>query len=518
MVEQQLISPSGGDATGGPRATGSHVPTVAGGNTAAGATHEEHADPVVLGKRLRHFRRRASLTLAQLADATGTTASQLSHIENGRREPRLSLLQALARTLGVSAGDLLETAPPPDRRAALEIELHQAQSSPLFTAIGAPAVRPTKALPLPALESLVALHREIARRAAESIATPEEARRANTALRLQMRAKDNYLPDIEALGEEMVRKAGYTVGALTHSTVSRMARSLGFEIIHVPDLPHSTRTVTDLENGRIYLPPASIPGGHGLRSLALQAIAHRVLGHTQPASYADFLRQRLEITYFAATCLIPRSAALDYLVPRQREKDLAIEDFRDAFGVTHDFAALRLTNLATSHLDMTVHYLRVGDDGALYKGYENDDVPLPVDVTGAIEGQYVCRRWAARGAFDRRTRTTEFHQYTDTDQGTFWCSTQTGSTDSGEFSITIGVPFNQAKYFRGRETRRRDTSTCPDEGCCRRPAQELTDRWQKASWPSAAAHTQILAPLPSGRFPGQDDLDVYQFLEANAPD
>src|SRR5699024_10120341 len=102
----------------------------------------------------------------------------------------------------------------------------------------------------------------------------------------------------------------------------RMARSLGFEIIHVPDLPHSTRTVTDLENGRIYLPPASIPGGHGLRSLALQAIAHRVLGHTQPASYADFLRQRLEITYFAATCLIPRSAALDYLLPRQQEKDL----------------------------------------------------------------------------------------------------------------------------------------------------------------------------------------------------
>lgn len=478
---------------------------------------DEHTDAVTLGKRIRHFRTRAGLTLAQLAASTGSTASQLSHIENGRREPRLSLLQAIAGELHTSASELLESVPPPDRRAALEIELHRAQSSPLFAALGAPAVRPSKALPLPVLESLVALHRELGRRAAEAVATPEEARRANTKMRLDMRARGNYLPEIEELGEEVIRKAGYTSGALTHSTVSTLAHSLGFEIIHVPDLPHSTRTVTDLENGRIYLPPASIPGGHGLRSLALQAIGHRLLGHTQPASYADFLYQRVEIAYFAATCLIPRNAALDLLLPQQRAKDLAIEDFRDAFGVTHDFAALRLTNLATSHLDMPVHYLRVGEDGALYKGYENDGVALPVDVTGAIEGQLVCRQWAARAAFARRTRTTEFHQYTDTPNGTFWCSTQTGSTSSGEFTITVGVPFAHAKWFRGRETKRRATSTCPEEACCRRPDEALSQRWQQASWPSAVSHAQILGPLPSGRFPGVDDTEVYRFLEANAP-
>src|SRR5690625_2702197 len=479
---------------------------------------DEHTDPVTLGKRIRHFRTRAGLTLAQLAEATGSTASQLSHIENGRREPRLSLLQSIATTLGSTAAELLESAPPPDRRAALEIELHRAQSSPLFAALGAPAVRPTRSLPIPVLESLVALHRELARRAAEAIATPEEARRANTKMRLAMRAANNYLPEIEELGEEVIRKAGYTSGALTHSTVSALRRSLGFEIIHVPDLPHSTRTVTDLENGRIYLPPASIPGGHGLRSLALQAIGHRLLGHTQPTSYGDFLHQRMEIAYFAATCLIPRSAALDFLQPRQRAKDLAIEDFRDAFGVTHDFAAIRFTNLATSHLDLPVHYLRVNEDGALFKGDENDGVTFTADVTGAIEGQPVCRHWSARAAFARRTRTTEFHQYTDTPKGTFWCSTQTGATDSGEFSITLGVPFAHAKHFRGRETKRRAASTCPEESCCRLPDEALSQRWQQASWPSAVSHAQILGPLPSGRFPGVDDTEVYHFLEANAPE
>ncbi|WP_089772080.1 helix-turn-helix domain-containing protein [Ruania alba] len=477
----------------------------------------ETLDALTLGKRIRHARTRQRLTLAQLADQVGSTASQLSHIENGRREPRLTLLSAIAAALDVPTADLLDAGPPPDRRAELEIALERAQRGPLFAQLGLSTVRPSRTLPLPVLEQLVGLHTELEQRAARAVATPEEARRANTELRDWMRGHDNYLPEIEELGEEAVRKAGYTSGALTHSTVSNLAGSMGFEIIHVPDLPHSTRTVTDLENGRIYLPPASIPGGHGLRSLALQAMAHRVLGHTRPTSYADFLRQRLEINYFAATCLIPRSAALEHLEPRKRAKEIAIEDFRDAFGVTHDAAAQRFTNLATAHLGIPVHFLRVAEDGTLEKGYANDGVGLPSDVTGAVEGQYVCRHWAARAAFARRTRTTEFHQYTDTPHGTFWCSTQTGSTESGEFSITVGVPFEEAKWFRGRETRRREASTCPDESCCRRPEEALIARWRDASWPSAAAHAQVLAPLPAGRFPGVDDAEVYAFLEANAP-
>ena len=476
------------------------------------------ADPIVLGRRIRHARTRAGLTLRELAAATGSTTSQLSLVENGRREPRLSLLTAIGAALDVTVGDLLTPEPPPDRRAELEIALERAQRSPLFASLGVPAVRTGRRLPMDALESLVALHAELDRRARAVIATPMEARRINTELRVEMQQQNNYLPHIEEIAEEWVRGAGYSGGALTHRQVAMMAERLGFTIIHVDDLPHSTRTVTDLRNGRIYLPPASIPGGYGLRSLALQAMAHRIFGHTRPGSYGDFLRQRQEIAYFTACCLLPRFAAVEHLTAKKRDKDLAIEDFRDAFGVTHDFAAIRFTNLATSHLDLPVHYLRVNEDGALFKGYENDGVTFTADVTGAIEGQPVCRHWSARAAFARRTRTTEFHQYTDTPKGTFWCSTQTGATDSGEFSITLGVPFAHAKHFRGRETKRRAASTCPEESCCRLPDEALSQRWQQASWPSAVSHAQILGPLPAGRFPGVDDTEVYHFLEANAPE
>ena len=472
-------------------------------------------DLVTLGQRIRHFRTAAELTLDQLGTAVGIAGSQLSLIENGRKEPRLSLLARIAQTLGTDVGELLDGAPP-NARAALEIELDRLQRSSVYETLGLPRVRPSRALNDETLAAIVGLNRELARRAREAIATPEEARRANTELRQHMRAEGNYLPEIEKLAEDSVRAVGHTVGALTHRSVSRMAEQLGFELVHVADLPHSARSVIDLENGRIYLPPASIPGGHGLRSMALQAIAHRLLGHESPHSYADFLRQRLEINYFAAACLMPLTQSVDFLRAAKADHNIAVEDYRDAFGVTHEAAALRMTNLGTAHLDMQLHFLRVGDSGAVYKAYENDGLRLPVDVTGSTEGQIVCRRWSARQAFGHTNRTTEFYQYTDTPEGTFFDSTQTGTTSAEEFSITIGVPFAHSKWFRGRETSARTVSRCPDATCCLRPADDIARRWSGKAWSSAKLHAHILSPLPSGTFPGVDDRELYEFLDAHA--
>jgi transcriptional regulator with XRE-family HTH domain len=475
----------------------------------------ESTDLITLGRRIRHHRKQKGLTLDQLGARVGVVGSQLSLIENGRREPKLSLLQSLSSELDVPVPELLSDEAP-DARTALEIELSKAQTGPLYASLGLPVVPASRNLPLETLESLVGLHRELTRRASESIATPEEARRANTENRLAMREVSNHLPELEKLAEQTLATVGHTSGALTHRSVSLLAESLGFTLIYVDNLPHSARSVTDLENGRIYLPPASIPGGHGLRSMALQAVAHRVLGHTPPKSYAEFLQQRLEINYFAAACLMPQTASVAFLQAAKQRKDLSVEDFRDAFGVTHEAAALRMTNLSTAHLDMRVHFLRVGEDGAIYKAYENDDLPLPVDVTGAVEGQLVCRKWAARGALARTNRTTEFYQYTDTPAGTFWCATQTGKTEAGSFSISFGVPFSDAKWFRGRDTAMRQQSTCPDESCCRKPASELAARWSESAWPSAKLHAHILSPLPSGKFPGVDENEVYEFLESHS--
>ena len=468
-----------------------------------------------LGHRIRHHRLASGFTLDELGARVGVAGSQLSLIENGKREPKLSLLQAIADATGTQVAGLL-SAEPPNRRAALEIELERAQASTVFRRLGVPAVRVTKGMSDETIESILGLHRELQRREREAIATPEEARRANTELRLAMRDQANHLPDIETLAEKQLKAAGHTAGALTHRTVSIMASQLGFELIYANDLPHSARSVTDLENGRIYLPPASIPGGHGLRSMALQAMAHRLLGHRPPTDYADFLQQRLEINYYAACCLMPQAASVAFLQQAKRDRNLAVEDFRDAFGVTHEAAGMRMTNLLTAHLDIPLHFLRVDGNGAISRVYENDGLPLPMDVTGAVEGQVVCRRFLARSAFEEQNRTTEHYQYTDTPAGTFWCSTQTGTTADGEFSITVGVPFDDARWFRGRETPKRASSSCPDEACCRRPPADVAARWEGKAWPSARVHMQMFSPLPRGAFPGVDDNEVYDFLERHA--
>src|SRR5919199_2698097 len=93
------------------------------------ASTDTSMDLVTLGQRLRHLRRAKGLTLDQLSAAVGRAPSQLSLIENGKREPKLSVLQAIAAALGVGVQDLLRPEAP-SRRAGLEIELAHFQQEP----------------------------------------------------------------------------------------------------------------------------------------------------------------------------------------------------------------------------------------------------------------------------------------------------------------------------------------------------------------------------------------------------
>lgn len=467
-----------------------------------------------MGRRVRRLRQQRGLTLKQLGAAVGRAPSQLSLLENGKREPRLSLLQSLAGVLEVPVGELL-AGPPPDRRTALELTLERAQRHPLYTSLGLPAVRAGRRLPMDALEALVGLLAELERVATERVATPEEARRANTELRRRMRDRDNYFEEIEQAAAQLLDAVGHRAGPLSQRGTEQLAAHLGFTLHRVSDLPNSTRSVTDLRHRRIYLRAGADPGGHDPRTIALQALGHLVLEHGKPVDYADFLRQRVEVNYFAAALLVPERSAAAMLQEAKQSRDIAIEDLRDAYAVSYETAAHRFTNLATHHLGIPVHFMRVHRSGTLYKAYENDGVTFPADVTGAIEGQPVCRQWTARAVFAQPDASGPFCQYTDTLTGTYWCTAQ---RDLGSpFSVSVGTRYATAKWFRGRDTTARATSRCPDESCCRRPPADLAQRWAAQSWPSARAHSHLLAAMPPGTFPGVDDTEVYRFLEAQAP-
>ncbi|NYI04927.1 helix-turn-helix domain-containing protein [Allostreptomyces psammosilenae] len=489
------------------------------GPAAATTTSSVDPDLVTLGHRIRHLRRARGLTLEELGRAVGRAPSQLSMLENGRREPRLSLLTEIAAALDVPVAELLSPRPP-SRRDAMEIALERAQRGPLYRSLGLPAVKVGRRLPSDVLESLLGLHQELARRANEQAATPEEARRANAELRAEMRTRNNHFPRIEEEARRVLQAVGHDSGPLPHGVISSVASHLGFTLHRVPDLPRSTRSVTDLRHRRIYLPPGGPTdpvAGHDPRAIVLQTLGHFVLGHTDPRGYADFLRQRVEANYFAAAMLMPERAAVDFLSRAKAARDIAIEDFRDVFGVSYETAAHRFTNLATHHLDIPVHFMRVHESGTIYKAYENNSVLFPTDASGAIEGQPACRRWAARTIFNHPDKYSAYYQYTDMPTGTYWCTTRAEVSADGMFSVNVGTPYASARWFRGRDTTVRTRSSCPDPGCCRRPPRELASRWEGQAWPSARAHSHLLAALPPGTFPGVDDTEVYAFLDRYAP-
>src|SRR6202522_2663568 len=165
-------------------------------------------DLTTFGQRLRHLRRAQGLTLSELGERVGRAPSALSLFENGRREPKLSLIEQLAAALSVPVSELLSRQPP-SRRAQLEIALTDAQQDPSYRRLGLPQLKIGARVPTDVLEHLVAVAAELRAQRSKPTATPEEARAANAALRDAMRERGNYFPDIEAAATAALERAGY---------------------------------------------------------------------------------------------------------------------------------------------------------------------------------------------------------------------------------------------------------------------------------------------------------------------
>lgn len=517
---RRLAAGAPGSGTGGRRPAGRPSPAAGGpapGAPAPGALApdpDDDVDPLLIGRRIRAARTARGLSLAELAAALDRAPSQLSVIENGKRELRLGELRRIARVLQVGVEDLLDPEPP-SRRAALEIALEKAQAGALYQGLGLPDLPVRKSLSDAAIETILTLHEELRRLHEQRAATPEEARRVNGQLRQEQSEAGNYYPALEETARELLARIGHSGGPLSHRKVSLLAEELGFSLHSVPDLPHSARSITDASSMRIYLPlgrDAADP-----RTTVLQALAAHVLGMDEPADYGELLRQRVEVNYLAAAMLVPEAGASELLQRAKAQRELSVEDLRDEFAVTYELAAHRFTNLATHHLDIPVHFLKVHSSGAIVKAYQNDHVRFPTDALGAVEGQLVCRWWSARRVFRSEDRMRQYSQYTDKPGGTYWCTSRIESGSGGEFSISVGTDFAHTKWFRGRETSVRHSSSCPDPDCCRRPSPELVERWHGSVWPVARLHASLLAAMPTGTFTGVDRVAMLEFLERHAP-
>lgn len=80
-----------------------------GPSTGSGAGAPEYTLEQALGAQIRMLRRRAEVTVSDLAVASGISAGMLSKIENGQISPSLATLQSVAQALNVPLTQLFAT-------------------------------------------------------------------------------------------------------------------------------------------------------------------------------------------------------------------------------------------------------------------------------------------------------------------------------------------------------------------------------------------------------------------------
>jgi transcriptional regulator with XRE-family HTH domain len=70
-------------------------------------TGERIREAVAFGERVRALRQKREWTQEHLAERAELNAVQVSHIERGANEPKLTTILRLARAFGITAGELL---------------------------------------------------------------------------------------------------------------------------------------------------------------------------------------------------------------------------------------------------------------------------------------------------------------------------------------------------------------------------------------------------------------------------
>lgn len=471
-------------------------------------------DPLVFGHRVRHFRKRASMTLDDLGARVGKPAPYLSLLENGKKEPKLGLMNELSVALGVEVAELL-IPEAPTRRSELEVSIERAQRDHAYRDLALPYLKPSSRIPDVALEHVVRLYAELRGRDNAAPFTRDEARAVNAQLRSEMRESGNYYSEIEEIAAEAVAAVSYSgQGAMSKGDLNSLAEHFGFTVIRTPEVPVSVRSVIDTRNGRIFVHGRENFDSKQSRSVILQTLGHIALGHPEPRDFGEFLRQRVEVNYFAGAVLMPESAAAPFLQEAKAERNLSVEDLKDRFFISYEMAGHRFTNLATKHLGIPTHFVRSDDQGIIWKAYENNGVPFPRNSAGAIEGQRLCREWGTRQAFHLESRYTIHYQYTDTASGTYWCATFVEAEQEPARAITVGVKFEDARWFRGWNTDRRTVSGCPDGDCCRRATDTMAEHWNGFARASVRPNSHMLAAMPVETIPGVDMVEIFEFLSA----
>ena len=278
-----------------------------------------------------------------------------------------------------------------------------------------------------------------------------------------MRERGNYFADIEKAAAEALAAGRLPRGALSQRALPASPRTSASPCTTSRTCRGPTRSVTDLRNRRIYLQQEQL----GMHTPAHASCCRRSATSrsatpsraTSPTSCGSGSRP----TTSPPRVLVPETAPRFLLQAAKADRALSIEDLRDVFAVSYEMAAHRFTNLATHHLELPVPLRPQRRERHDLQGVRERRHRVPRRRArrdrGPADVPAVVGRAQVFASADRFSVVPPVHRHARRAPTSAWrTSTRRGS---GDFAVTLGVPFEQSRWFRGRDTRDRTKSRCP---------------------------------------------------------
>lgn len=398
----------------------------------------------ILSLKIKRLRKGRSLTLADLAKASGLSISYLSQLEAGQKYPTPPRMARLASALGCSYDELTSTKLERDDKA-----LHAFLNSPavkdfpfeLFGILSNDVIRLLTRSPA----EVTALLRAIADFAQQFDIDSEHF--FDAALRAYQESTGNYYAAIEEQAEELARRLSRSglrpdVAGLRHWLTANGVREIDEGVLRNHGVLGKYASVFVDASQRLLLNPR-LSDSYKVFLLARET-GYRVLGleaqaRTEPRRKAvsfDQVRDDFHATYFADALLMPRGRVVADLRAWLRLRvwqPKALLALIEKYVVLPERFMHRVHHILPSQFGIGGHFREFTDAGGSFRLVKNVDFsPLPLPA-GISISEHHCLRWLstkllsdfhAQGRSGTRSRerpliSAQYSQFTDTGERYF---------------------------------------------------------------------------------------------------
>lgn len=375
--------------------------------------HDSDRIRLIFGLKIKHLRQEKGVSLSDLAARSGLSVSYLNEIEKGKKYPKTEKIFALAAALGTDYDTLVSV------KLSKKLEpIAELLDSNLLHEL------PLELFGLDAA-SLLDLLSNAPAKVAAFVSTLLEISRSYgmrverfffSALRTFQEMHDNHFDDLEAEAAAFLKQFNPTGGAVDALFLETWLRTERRYVLE----PFSDTTHPDLASLRSVLVPGTTPrlllneqlGTEqrtftlarevGYEAMRIPVGARPLVSSVVEAESFEQVLNNFRASYFARAVLMPKPpmvAALNQFFGQKTWDETALPDLLARFQVTPEMLLLRMSNLLTSHFNLSNHFFLRFDHAA-----GSPDFSLAKEMhlsrhhsPHATTSEHYCRRWIALG-------------------------------------------------------------------------------------------------------------------------